>query len=261
MTRLIILFLFFTASGFAQEKIETAVDVQAKTKGGKGDVDYVFQSQVIYPEVLLKQKKAEDVAIYFTVTSKGEVRDIEFKQAYEEAFKAEARRLLRYFIFEPAKLGNVPVASSSFLVFKFNPDAYKKYTKNRGFVIPKDQALYDTSYTVYERADRSPEYYKGDEALPEFILSNLEYPDLAIRQNIQGTVVVSFIVEPNGTLSNMVAEKEFNQLCTAEAFRILRETKWKAAEKDGKKVRYKSKYPIVFNLNNINKDNSMGEQR
>ena len=261
MTRLSVLFLFFTSFLFAQEKIETVVDMPAKVKGGKGDVDYVFQSQVIYPEVLLKQKKAEDVTIYFTVTSKGEVKDIEFRQTYDEAFRAEASRLLRYFVFEPAKVGSVPVASSSFLVFKFNPDAYKKYTKTRGFILPKDQAQYDTSFVIYERADKSPEYYKGDDALPEYILSNLEYPDLAIRQNIQGTVIVSFIVEPNGTLSNMVAEKEFNQLCTDEAFRIMRETRWKAAEKDGKKVRYRSKYPIVFNLNNINKDNSMGEQR
>ncbi|MCZ8285148.1 MAG: energy transducer TonB, partial [Bacteroidia bacterium] len=95
---------------------------------------------------------------------------------------------------------------------------------------------------------------------PEFVLTNLEYPDLAVRQNIQGTVVVSFIVEPNGTLSNMTTEKEFSQICTTEAFRIMRQTKWKPAEKDGKKVRYKSKYPIVFNLNNINKDNSMSGQ-
>ncbi len=260
MTRLSLLFLFLTSFAIAQEKIETTVDVAAKARGGKEDVDYVFQSQVIYPEALLKQKIAEDVAIYFTVSSKGEVKDISFKQAYDEAFKEEAKRLLRYFIFEPAKIGATPVASTSFLLFKFNPDSYRKFTKARGFVIPKDQALFDTSFVIHERADKSPEYYKGDNALPEFILSNLEYPDLAARQNIQGTVVVSFIVEPNGTLSNMIAEKEFNQLCTAEAFRIMRETKWKPAEKNGKKVRYKSKYPIVFNLNNINKDNSMSGQ-
>lgn len=261
MIRLSILFFFLSSLAMAQEKIETAVDVPAKAKGGKEDVEYVFQTQVIYPDDMLKQKKAEDVAVYFTVGPKGDISQIEFKQAYDEAFKAEARRLLRYFIFEPAKISNVPVASTSFLIFKFNPDTYKKYTKARGFVIPKDQPLFDTSFVIYERADKSPEYYKGDDALPEFILSNLEYPDLAVRQGIQGTVVLSFIVEPDGMPSNMVAEKEFNQLCTAEAFRIMRQTRWKPASKDGKLVRYKVKYPIVFNLNNINKDNSSAEQR
>jgi hypothetical protein len=41
----------------------------------------------------------------------------------------------------------------------------------------------------------------------------------------------------------------------------MRETKWKAGTKDGKLIRYKTKYPIIFNLNNINKDNATSEQR
>ncbi len=261
MRYLTILFISLSLWAFSQEKIMTSVDVPAMPKGGKEDVEYVFQSQVIYPDVLLKQKKAEDIAIYFTVTSSGAVRDIEFKQTYDEAFKTEAKRLLRYFIFQPPKIGLTPVNATSFLVFKFNPDTYKKYTRSRGFIIPKDQSNFDTSFVVYEKAEKSPEYYKGDDALGEFVLSNLEYPGLAVRQNIQGTVITSFIVEPNGTISNLFAEKEFNQLCTEEAFRIMRQTKWKPATKDGKMVRYKMKYPIVFNLKNINKDNATSEQR
>ncbi len=261
MKHLSIVFLFLSSFLVSQEKIETTVDISANAKGGKEDVDFVFQSQVMYPDALLKQKKAEDVAIYFTVTAKGEVKDIEFKNQYADAFKEEAKRLLRYFIFNPAKIGAVSVASTSFLVFKFNPDTYKKFTKARGFIISKDRPNFDTSFVIYDRADRSPEYYKGEEAMGEFILSNLEYPDLAVRQNIQGTVVLSFIVEPNGTISNMVAEKEFNQMCTREAYRIMRQTKWIPGEKNGKLIRYKYKYPIVFNLHNITKDNATGEQK
>jgi protein TonB len=74
-------------------------------------------------------------------------------------------------------------------------------------------------------------------------------------------VLLSFIVEPNGTLSNIVVEKEFNHLCTNEAVRVLKDTKWKPGIKDGKLIRYKTKYPIIFNLNNINKDNATSEQR
>lgn len=261
MRILTVLILLFSNYLFSQEKIETVVDKPAQPVGGKLDVDYVIQSQVIYPENLLKKNVSEDVAIYFTVSADGLVKDIEFKQEYKEEFKTEAKRLLRYFIFTPASIGNVNVASQSFLVFKFSPEAYKKYTKTRGFIIHKEQAIFDTSFVIYKMADSSPEYYKGEEALGEFILSNLEYPDIAIRQNIQGTVLMNFIVEPNGTLSNIVVEKEFNHLCTQEALHILRQTKWKPGKKDGKAIRYKTKYPIVFNLNNINKDNATSEQR
>lgn len=259
---LLLVFLsFISINIYSQEKIETVVDKSAQPVGGKLDVDYVFQSQVIYPENLLKKNFSQDVAIYFTVSADGSVKDVEFKQDYKEEFKTEAKRLLRYFMFSPASISNVNVASKSFLVFKFSPEAYKKYTKARGFTIHKEQATFDTSFVVYKMADSSPEYYKGEEALGEFVLSNLEYPDLAIRQNLQGTVVMSFIVEPNGTISNIVVEKEFNHLCTQEALRILRQTKWKPGKKEGKAIRYKTKYPIIFNLNNINKDNATSEQR
>ncbi len=264
MKYLLVLFTLLSSFAFSQETeeiLETEVDVPAQPVGGKSDVDYVFQSQVIYPDNLLKKKVAADVAIYFTVAANASVKDIEFHNEYPEEFKTEAKRLLRYFVFKPAQIGNVNVASQTFLVFKFNPDTYKKFTKQRGFVIHKEQALFDTSFVIYSRADSSPDYYKGEEALGEFVLANLEYPDLAVRQNLQGTVILSFIVEPNGTLSNMVAEREFNHLCTQEALRIMRETKWKPGKKDGKNVRYRSKYPIVFNLNNRNKDNATSEQR
>lgn len=261
MKPLLILFTFSSFFLFSQEKLVTTFDKPAQPIGGNLDADYVFQSQVIYPADLLKKKVSLDVAIYFSVLTDGSVKDIEFKQDYPEAFKTEAKRLLRYFIFTPASVGNVNVASQTFLIFKFNPETYKKMTKERGFIIHKEQATFDTSFVIYKMADISPDYYKGEEALGEYVLSNLEYPDLAIRQNLQGTVLMSFIVEPNGTLSNLMAEKEFNHLCTKEAIRIMRETKWKPGKKDGKAIRYKTKYPIVFNLKNINKDNATSEQR
>ena len=77
MRILTVLILLFSSSLFSQEKIETVVDKLAQPVGGKLDVDYVFQSQVIYPENLLKKNVSEDVAIYFTVSSDGEIPFIE----------------------------------------------------------------------------------------------------------------------------------------------------------------------------------------
>jgi TonB family protein len=257
MKYILILFLIINSFVFSQ----TPVDNTAKPIGGIENFEFVFQSQLIYPEILLKKNINRDVAIYFEVLKDGKVCNIEFKEDYEKEFKQEATRLLRYIIFQPASIGNVNVDSKTFLVFKFNTNTYKKYCKQRGFIIHKEMNLFDTSFVVYDRADVSPEYYKGEEALGEYILANLEYPDLAVRQNLQGTVLLSFIVEPNGNISNIVVEKEFNHLCTNEAIKVLKNTKWKAGKKDGKLIRYKTKYPIIFNLNNVNKDNATSEQR
>ena len=257
MKNILMFFLVINSVVFSQ----TSIDITAKPIGGIENFEFVLQSQLIYPESLLKKNINADVVIYFEVLKDGKVCEIQFKEDYENEFKQEAKRLLRYIIFQPASIGNVHVDSKTFLVFKFNTNTYKKYCKQRGFIIHKEMNLFDTSFVVYDRADVSPEYYKGEEALGEYILANLEYPDLAVRQNLQGTVLLSFIVEPNGTISNIVVEKEFNHLCTNEAIKVLKNTKWKAGKKDEKLIRYKTKYPIIFNLNNVNKDNATSEQR
>jgi hypothetical protein len=261
MNKIFLLFILFSKVIFAQVSIEQKVDVPAVPLGGKDDVDYVTQMQMFFPNELLKKNITQDVVIYFTVNADGSVTNPFFKQEYEPLFQIEAKRLLRYFQFKPALINNINVASQIFLTFKFNPSEYKKSIKKRGFDIPKNYSSFDTSMVVYTIADSSPEYYKGEDALKEYILNNLEYPDLAVRQNLHGVVLLNFIVEANGTISNLFAEKEFNYLCTKEAYRIMRETKWTPGTKNGNNIRYKMKYPISFNLNNINKDNATSEQR
>ena len=258
MKQLIFLFYLLVQSLLYSQ---VTIDIPAKPLGGMDNFNFIFQSQLLYPENLFKKSINSNITLYFDVSKDGKISNIESKDNYHNEFVEEAKRLMKYVIFQPASIGNINVDSKSFLVFNFNINAYKKYCKQRGFIIPKEINLFDTSFVIYDRADVSPQYFKGDDALNEYILSNLEYPDIAIRQNLQGTVLLSFIVEPNGTLSNIVVEKEFNHLCTNEAVRVLKNTKWKPGIKDGKLIRYKTKYPIIFNLNNINKDNATSEQR
>lgn len=255
--KLVTFFLFLNYLSFSQNQFDSG----AHPLGGDNNVQLIFQSQLVYPENLLKKNINEDVIIYFNVLKDGSVINYDFKENYHSEFKEEAIRILKYILFEPASISNIKVDSKTSILLKFNTTTYKKYCKIRGFTTHKQFNLFDTSYVIYERADISAQYYKGDEALNDFILSNLEYPDLAIRQNIHGTVILSFIVEPNGCISNIDVEKEFNHLCTNEAIRVLKNTKWKPGIKDGKLIRYKTKYPIIFNLNNINKDNATSEQR
>ena len=255
--RLILFFLLINSFVYSQ----VTFDIPAKPLIWTDNFEFIFQSQLLYPNHLLKKNINANVTLYFDVLKDGKISNIEVKDDYPIELIEEAKRLIKYIIFQPATLGNSKVDSKTFLVFKFNTNTYKKYCKQRGFIIPKEINLFDTSFVIYDRADVSPVYYKGDDALTEFLLSNLEYPDIAIRQNLQGTVLLSFIVEPNGTISNIDVEKEFNHLCTNEAIRVLKNTKWKPGIKDGKLIRYKTKYPIIFNLNNINKDNATSEQR
>lgn len=259
MTRIfiaLVLSLFFQLS--AQVKIETP-DTPPVNIGGKLQLDHVIYTQLIVPPKLIW---VDDklVTIYFTVTREGKAIDPFFKDNYDSYYQNESKRILNFLLFEPGKIGGVNVDSYGSATMTFNGEKYKESLKERKklkSILTKPQ---DSTFTIYEVADKSPEFWKGDDALPEFVLDNLEYPNVAKTQNIEGTVQLTFIVETNGFISNIKAVKGVNGGCTEEAIRVMKNSKWKPAEKNGKYVRYRMNYPITFNLKNINKDNSNTNQ-
>jgi TonB family protein len=237
----------------SQEVIKESLIVPPQNVGGKPQLDHIVKTQLIIPDKLLKAED-KDVNIFFTVTKEGKVINPFFKERYGELYEKEALRLLKYFLFEPAKQSNVAVEAFGSLTFNFSATKYKSWVKERNkYKINLDKAQ-DTSFVVHEMADKSAEFYKGDDALAEFILSNIEYPNVAKTQNIEGTVNLSFIVEANGHTSNVKVLKGVGGGCSEEAVRVVNLLRWKPAEKNGKFVRYKMNYPITFNLKIVNKD-------
>lgn len=91
--------------------------------------------------------------------------------------------------------------------------------------------------------DGVTEFYK-------FIAMNVEYPQECVEENIQGKVYVSFIVQVDGTITNVVTEKGVNPMLDQEACRVIRYSpKWNPATSNGKPIRALVKTPIRFALN------------
>lgn len=259
-----LLFLLFSIISFSnslisQTKPELNPDSPPVNFGGKLLFDHTVKTQLyIAPTYIWKEEK--NITIYFTVTKEGKVIDPFYKEKYDWFYESECKRMLNYFDFEPAILVNKTVDAYSSLTFNFNGTKYdeslKERKKNKKFITK----IQDSSFVVYEVADKSPEFFKGDDQLANFIIENIEYPSVAKTQNIEGTVVLSFIVETNGFISNVKTIKGVNGGCSEEAIRLALLTKWKPAEKNGKLVRYRMNYPITFNLKNVNKDHIMTGQ-
>ena len=256
----ILLFRCFSGSIVAQINIEASPDVQSVNVGGKSQIEQVIKTQMNIHQTLLKAPD-QDVIIYFTVTKDEKIQDVFFKDNYGAYYKKETRRLLNYFMFESAKKNNVNVDGYGSLTINFNAVKYKTYLKERNkYKLNTGDKDADSSFVINTVADISPEYYKGEDELKEFILANMDYPNVARNQNIEGTVQLSFVVETNGYLSNIKALKIIGGGCTDEAIRIISLTRWKPAIKGGKYVRYKTTYPITFSIKNVNHDNSASGQ-
>jgi protein TonB len=106
-------------------------------------------------------------------------------------------------------------------------------------------ARHDSALTKVEIESDFP---GGAGAWVKFLNSNLTYPPKAVRKKVEGTVVVQFIVEKNGTLSDIQAISGPELLLDA-ALKVIKESpNWKPAIQDGRKVRSYKKQPITFRL-------------
>ncbi len=105
----------------------------------------------------------------------------------------------------------------------------------------------DVPYTVVED---QPEFPGGAAALYEYLSKNIKYPAICRENNIQGRVVVVFIVNRDGSIVEPEVVKSVNPMLDKEALRVISNMpKWKPGLQFGKPVRVKFTVPVNFRLN------------
>ncbi|HBN06161.1 MAG TPA: hypothetical protein DD434_10310 [Bacteroidales bacterium] len=109
----------------------------------------------------------------------------------------------------------------------------------------------DNSDVVFTVVENEAEFPGGLEAMNRFLAENIKYPTLAKQKNIEGKVIISFIVEKNGTLTDIRTIKDIGEGCGDEGVRIVKlMPKWKPAKQKGQPVRQQFLLPISFVLTN-----------
>lgn len=109
----------------------------------------------------------------------------------------------------------------------------------------KDDEDWDKTFT---KVEIESEYPGGAAAWQRYLNRNLRYPQEAIDNEIQGAVVVQFIVDKEGNVSDVEAISGPNEL-RAEAVRVIKKSgKWTPAVQNGRQVKSYKKQPIVFRL-------------
>src|SRR5690606_7472068 len=75
------------------------------------------------------------------------------------------------------------------------------------------------------------------------------YPTTSLKQKTQGTVEVTFVVEKNGSLSNVTIEKGLDEACNNESLRLVKNSPaWQPAKHNGKVVRQRISMPLIFRI-------------
>ena len=102
---------------------------------------------------------------------------------------------------------------------------------------------------IYTILDVYPRFPGGDQARLFYLRSNIKYPMLSLKMGTQGEVMVLFVVEPDGSISNVSVNKGISKDCDEEAIRVTKTMpRWEPGRRNGKSVRVLVRMPIVFKI-------------
>jgi protein TonB len=102
---------------------------------------------------------------------------------------------------------------------------------------------------IYEVVDIPPVPKGGQQALLKIIAKNLKYPASALEEMIEGLVAVEFVVEKDGSISQLAIIKGIGYGCDEEAMRVVALLKkWSPGILNGAPVRTRMRFPVKFKL-------------
>ena len=104
---------------------------------------------------------------------------------------------------------------------------------------------------IFTAVEQPPTFPGGEAAMMKWLSNNLRYPDAAQQNGISGRVIVSFVVEKDGSISQASVAKGVDKDLDAEAIRVVKKMpKWQPGKNNGQAVRTKFTLPVVFKLQN-----------
>jgi protein TonB len=82
-----------------------------------------------------------------------------------------------------------------------------------------------------------------------YLRKHVKYPEAALKSLVQGVVMVVFVVETDGSISNVDVAQRIGGGCDEEAIRVTREMpRWEPGKRNGRAVRVMVRMPIVFRI-------------
>jgi TonB family protein len=256
------LLLLISAISLRAQDVHFVNFKDAENAGGKSEFNRLFKQELLFPQKALLEGVGGKSTWKFKINPDGTLSDFALVSSAGEELDAEALRLIKIMDWKPAEKGSSKMESMHEFSISFDPKKYPGMCKKRGYTeIPHPVNPYDTSLEVFEKTDKKPKFDFNDEDLGSFLKKNLKYPKEAAVKEITGTVVVSFIVEASGMVTNIHVDQHVGGGCSEEAVRLVGLTKWTPGIKNGMAVRTRMKLPIGFNMNQSVRNGMNQEQR
>jgi TonB family protein len=114
--------------------------------------------------------------------------------------------------------------------------------------VTSSQQTIDTN-RIYTSVESAPSFGNDYNDWAKYVKKNLQYPEKLKQGNLQGRVIVSFVVERDGTITNIKVVRSLSPECDTEAVLLVKDSpKWKPATLYGKNVRCTYMIPVMFGI-------------
>ena len=185
--------------------------------------DYITKTMV-YPEADLEQGNSGKVVVGMHIDAQGVASNYTIKSSFSEAASPIALHLVKTILWKPATNIGIPMDYDYEYEVEFSARSYKRYWKRHERPgVPLDLEA-DTSYKIYEYKqleEVARPYFADGGNMGQYIVNNMQFPAEAKEREIQGTVRLSFVVETDGSVSNIV-QKRTENMCAAAICRTSR---------------------------------------
>jgi protein TonB len=114
---------------------------------------------------------------------------------------------------------------------------------------PKAKEREEEEEEIFVVVENQPEFPGGQAAMMKFLSENIKYPVIAQENGIQGRVICNFVVERDGSITDVQVVRGVDPSLDKEAVRVIQSMpRWKPGMQRGKPVRVRFTLPVVFRL-------------
>lgn len=241
-----------------QDEIFQVVEEQPMYPGGMEELMKYMQKEIKYPKEAADKGIGGRVIVQFVVNTDGSICEEKVVKSAEPSLDAEALRVVRGMPnWTPGKQRGEPVRVRFTLPVAFSaqgggntsgtPHTATTVTINES--AQAQAASLKTDEEIFQVVEEMPEYPGGMSELMKYFSTNMRYPKEAQDKGIQGRVIVQFVVEKDGSITEAKVVRSVDPQLDAEALRVVNAMpRWTPGKQKGKAVRVRYTLPVMFHL-------------
>jgi len=238
-----------TVASDTSRKTFVNVDESPEFDNGLTSFSAFLGRNIYYPETEQENNIQGKVLTTFIVEKDGTLSHIHISSTPSVGLAEESLRVLRLSPkWNPGTNGGKPVRVKYTMPINFTLGQQDRLALKE---IKEGNATYVNapSGKAYVHLEQSPEFPGGPAQFTKFLEKYISYPEIDRMNNTMGKVFISFIVESDGSLTNIESIRAPSKSLAKEGIRVLKlSPKWKAGMQDGKPVRVQYTVPINFTL-------------